>query len=59
VPGVSAITSKTIQTGGDGVARWSTTISKGATTGQATATVIVKTTNYGQLTDRTVITIAK
>jgi hypothetical protein len=59
VPGVSAITSKTILTGGDGVARWSTTISKGATTGQATATVIVKTTNYGQLTDRTVITIAK
>jgi len=59
VPGVSAITSKTILTGGDGVARWSTTISKGATTGQANATVIVKTTKYGQLTDGTVITIAK
>jgi hypothetical protein len=58
-PGVSAITSRTIQTGGDGVARWTTTIPKGATTGQISATVIVKTSKYGELTDRTVITIVK
>jgi hypothetical protein len=59
VPGVPAVTSKTIQTGGDGVATWSTTIPKGATTGQVSATVIVKTSAYGETTDRTVITIAK
>jgi hypothetical protein len=59
VPGVSAVTSKTIQTGGDGTATWSTTIPKGATTGQISATVIVKTTQYGETTDRTVMTIVK
>jgi hypothetical protein len=59
VPGVPAVTSKTIQTGGDGVARWTTTIPKGATTGQISATVIVKTSAFGETTDRTVITIVK
>ena len=59
VPGVPAVTSKAIQTAGDGTATWSTTIPKGATTGQISATVIVKTTRYGETTDRTVITLAK
>jgi hypothetical protein len=59
VPGVPAVTSKTIETGGDGVARWSTTIPGGATTGLISATVIVKTAAFGELTDRTVITIVK
>lgn len=59
VPGLPAVTSKTIETGGDGIARWSTTIAKGATTGQISATVIVKTEAFGELTDRTVITIVK
>jgi hypothetical protein len=58
-PDVPAVTSKTIQTGGDGTATWSTTIPKGATTGQVHATAIVKTTDYGQTTDTTVINIAK
>lgn len=60
VPGVSVIASKTLQSGGDGSATWSTTIPKpGAQTGIANATVTVKTTRYGQTTDRAVITIAK
>ena len=59
VPGVSAITSKTILSGGDGVARWSTTISKGAEVGQISAIVVVKTTRYGETTDLTVITLKK
>ncbi len=56
---VRAVTSKTIQTGGDGTATWSTTIPKGATAGQVSATVIVKTTKYGETTARTVINIVK
>jgi hypothetical protein len=59
VPGVTAITSKTIVTGGDGTAIWSTWIPKGATTGLASATVIVKTSQYGETTDLTVMTIVK
>lgn len=59
VPGVPAVTSKTIQTGADGVARWTTTIPKGATTGQISAVAIVKTAAFGEITDRTVITIVK
>jgi hypothetical protein len=59
VPGVSAVTSKAILTGGDGTATWSTSIPKGATTGQISATVIVKTSKYGDTTDRTVVTIVK
>ena len=59
VPGLPAVTSKTMSTGGDGTATWSTTIAKGATTGQASATVIVKTEAYGETTDRTVVTIVK
>lgn len=59
VPGISAVTSKTITSGTNGTVTWSTTIPKGATTGQVSATVIVKTTKFGDTTDRTVITIAK
>ncbi len=59
VPNIPAVASKAILTGGDGTARWSTTIPKGATTGQISATVIVKTANYGETTDRTVVTIVK
>jgi hypothetical protein len=58
-PGVPAVTSKTIATAGDGSASWSTTIPKGATTGQVSATVIVQTTRYGETTARTVINLAK
>lgn len=59
VPNVSAFTSKTMQTGGDGSATWSPTIPKGATKGQIRATVIVKTTKYGQTTDLTIIALSK
>jgi hypothetical protein len=59
VPGVPAITSKKIETGGDGTAVWSTWIPKGATTGLVSATVIVQTSQYGQTTDQTVMTIVK
>ena len=59
VPGVPAVTSKMIETGGDGIATWATTIPSGATTGQISATVIVKTAAYGETTDRTVINIVK
>jgi len=57
VPGVPAVTSKQLKTGGDGTATWRTTIPKGATVGQISATVIVKTTKYGDTTDRTVINL--
>jgi hypothetical protein len=57
VPGVPAVTSKTVSTTGDGTATWATTIPAGATTGLISATVIVKTETFGDLTDRTVITI--
>lgn len=57
VPGVPAVTSKTITTAGDGTATWSTTIPNGATVGTISATVIVKTDAFGELTDRTVIAI--
>ena len=57
VPGVPAVTSKTMETGGDGTSSWTTTIPKGATAGQISATVIVQTSRYGDTTDRTVITL--
>ncbi|HEX5015511.1 MAG TPA: Ig-like domain-containing protein [Candidatus Limnocylindrales bacterium] len=57
VPGVPAVTSKALKTGGDGTATWRTTIPKGATVGQISATVIVRTTKYGDTTDRTVINL--
>jgi hypothetical protein len=58
-PGVPAVTSKRIQTAGDGTATWKTTIPKGATVGQVSATAIVQTSEFGDTTDRTVITIRK
>ncbi len=58
-PNVSAVTSKTFTTGANGTAAWSTTIPKGATTGQVTATVVVKTSGYGETTDLTTFRIVK
>jgi hypothetical protein len=58
-PGVPPVTSKAIQTGAEGTASWSTTVPKGATKGQVSATVIVQTTRYGETTDRAVIIIAR
>lgn len=57
VPGVPAIASGELTTGSNGKASFTTTIPKGATKGQASVTVIVATDDFGNTTDRTVITI--
>lgn len=59
VPGVPAIASSTLTTGSNGRTSFTTSIPKGATTGQCSVTVIVHTTAFGDTTDRTVITILK
>jgi hypothetical protein len=59
VPSVSALASRPLETGGDGGATWSVTIPAGATTGQGQATVIVQTADFGDITNRTVVTIVK
>lgn len=59
VPGIPVIASKAFTTGTDGRAVWSTTIPKGSTTGQISAVAIVKTHDFGDTTDRTVINLVK
>jgi hypothetical protein len=46
-------------TNADGEISWSTTIPKGSTTGQISAVAIVKTADFGDTTDRTVINLVK
>jgi hypothetical protein len=58
VPGVPAIASSQLTTGANGRASFTTTIPRGATKGQSSATVIVDTDTLGHTTDRTVITIS-
>jgi hypothetical protein len=58
-PGVPAIVSKAILTNSAGKAVFTTTIPKGATTGQCSVTVIVHTKDFGDTTDRTVINLVK
>jgi hypothetical protein len=59
VPGVPAITSSTLTTSAAGKASFTTSIPKGATAGQCSVTVIVQTKDFGDTTDRKVITIQK
>jgi hypothetical protein len=59
IPGVPAIASSVLTTSANGTATFKTTIPKGATTGQCSVTVIVQTKDFGDTTDRTVITIVK
>jgi hypothetical protein len=59
VPGVPAIVSNAIVTNGNGRAVFTTTIPKGAARGQTSVTVIIHTADYGDTTDRTVITITR
>ena len=59
VPGVNAIASSAIKTGSDGRASFRTSIPKGATVGQVSVTAIIRTKGFGDVTDRTVITISK
>ena len=58
VPGVPVVTSEAA-TGGDGRTVFRTTVSTGATEGQGLATVLVRTTEFGETTDRTVVQITK
>ena len=57
VPGVPAIASSELTTNAAGKASFTTTIPKGANKGQASVTVIVHTQDFGDTTDRTVITL--
>lgn len=59
IPGVPAIASSALTTDSNGRASFTTTIPKGAAAGLCSVTVIVNTTNLGDTTDRTVITIQK
>jgi len=59
VPGIPVIASKSLRTNSDGVVSWSTTIPKGSTVGQISAVAIVKTADFGDTTDRTVINLVK
>ena len=58
VPGVPAIASSQLTTGSNGRATFTDDDPRGATKGQASATVIVDTDSLGHTTDRTVITIS-
>ena len=59
VPSISPITSGTLSTGTNGRASFTTTIPKGASTGQAYATAFVQTQDLGDVNARTVITLTK
>jgi Glucodextranase, domain B len=54
IPGIAPLTFET-QTGGDGRAIFRTTVPKGATAGTGPASVLVRTSEFGRITDRTVI----
>jgi hypothetical protein len=57
VPGLEAIVSSEIETNGDGIASFRTTIPAGATKGSGLATVLVTTRDDGDVTDRQVLSV--
>ncbi len=57
VPGLEAIVSGEIATGANGRASFTTRIPSGAMPGAGLATVLVTTDNYGDITDRQVLTV--
>ena len=57
VPGLEAIVSNEEPTDRDGVATFTTSIPRGALEGSGLASVLVTTPDYGQLTDRQVLTV--
>ena len=57
VPGLEAIVSGEIKTNENGTARFTTSIPKGAMKGSGLATVLVDTDEFGNLTDRQVLTV--
>ena len=59
VPGLEAIVSSQLTTGGDGSAVFRTRIAKGATEGTGLATVLVETDEFGDITDRQVLTVVE
>lgn len=59
IPSVQVLSSRELLTGGDGYVRWGVTIPEGATAGQASATAIIRTEAYGDLTARTVVNLVR
>ena len=59
VPGLEAIVSSEVKTNGNGTARFTTSIPKGAMAGSGLATVLVDTGEFGKVTDRQVLTVRK
>ena len=57
VPGLEAIVSDEVPTNRNGVATFTTSIPRGALEGSGLASVLVTTSDYGQLTDRQVLTV--
>ena len=57
VPGLEAIVSDEMPTDRDGVASFTTRIPRGALEGSGLTSVLVTTPDYGQLTDRQVLTV--
>ena len=57
VPGLEAIVSNEQPTNANGVASFTTSIPRGALAGSGLASVLVTTPDYGQLTDRQVLTV--
>ncbi len=56
--GVSAIT-RTLTTDGEGKAKWTVTVPRGAAVGRGVAAVLVKTKDFGQTTAQTFLTVNK
>jgi len=57
VPGIQAIVSSEITTNANGIASFTTSIPSGAMKGSGLATVLVTTTNIGNVSDRQVLTV--
>lgn len=58
IPGIQVVTSDA-ETGGDGRAVFRTTVPRGAAVGDGLATVLVRTDEFGDTTDRTIVKIVK
>ncbi len=58
IPGIRTLT-QDMKTGSNGRAEWTTTIPKGATVGQGSATVLVSSDQFGSTQDYTVVAIVK
>ena len=57
IPGLEAIVSSELVTNRSGAATFTTSIPKGALPGSGLASVLVTTDDYGQTTDRQVLTV--